>query len=1121
MIVSVCGQQVNSTPPGAGSSQTNKGGNFTPHEAVSVSVAMRSVQDNYPYPQILNVCSVISSESQSVLHHAPQQFSSKDSFVLPEHRFMDSRSGHRSGCNGNEATHMRASNVPMPKPGAALNLPANTSGTGRQQRLASSYTPFLANQKEAQSVHRIATVHPQQIFPAPDTTLHTVSQQNAHMTQIQQNALLPTNQGEAKADPARPDSFSKSRDIRSVASLAPQGQQAVADAKNDHPKGCDKRLRNIPSTKCPPSGYRIREFHELLPHSYPNVRRYHWEETSFYRATSCLRGETALASKQQTSQIERPLRECVCCPPDTSQQNTRQGQANVFQPHVQQQERPDLPRVNAQRVGTNAHFSLQPQSSQQGLPTTSPSNNSQLSRFSGPTAEGLGRPSHLSSATIPVAPLSAQNGLPIQLQEAPNGSSQTYSRSLPTHPEKHLHSNHPRFPFHRQEHAMPSGSPHTEAYWQVRGNEKQLYHGANMQIVPGGGDGNLRNYYLHSQRQQPQQQNVAQLHQQQQHLHQKEHETQQLQQHHQQQGPQQQQLTLKQLQQRQQQRFLIKQQLQWRQQQHQPQHRPQQPVEQRHCYHQKQPYRQQQQHQLMKRQEQQWQQRQQQQPQSSQQQVRVNRYQLQHEEQNQHQQQQQQQPPPSWLVHYQQRAEYLQPPTSSYQVAQTRVCSQPPPTTKPQWQQGFHLSVPPAPSQETSIPRKSFCSTSSNGSAVVQVGSQASLTQTEHAHTGSDLSWQGARDMTGIQNGNGINIGPNQSNLATPVQTSDQQVGVSGKNVTEFSANAPHTLQAVVCQAGNISSQPPPDDTTCGSITAVPYANIPCSSSAGSTLKASTVYSVSGPSRPSSSLDETNSRPIVSSVCRERQENRTFVMPRSHSGGSVPAKTSLLESEGEVDLSINSRVTKKDLRLNRPIFQSIEDTPPPLHAESERKSPFTDINSTGHSETKPVADEGKELFETCSVEPSKESEPCSVTEKELQTDLDTPGRQPNRQGKPSQSQMLEAPCLIKPILTVQESDNGIVLSWDLQNRENESKVKKYELFAMSSSTETTSSNCWDLLGLVDALDLPMACTLNQFLPGASYSFTVRALTADDRCGMFSDPCSVTFNGSLLTVTEKK
>ena len=325
----------------------------------------------------------------------------------------------------------------------------------------------------------------------------------------------------------------------------------------------------------------------------------------------------------------------------------------------------------------------------------------------------------------------------------------------------------------------------------------------------------------------------------------------------------------------------------------------------------------------------------------------------------------------------------------------------------------------------------------------------------------------------------------------------------------------------MVCQAGNISSQPPPDDTTCGSITAAPYANIPCSSSVGSTLKASTIYSVSGPSKPSSSLDETNSRPIVSSVCRERQENRTFVMPTSHSGGSVPAKTSLLESEGEVDLSINSRVTKKDIMLNRPIFQSIEDTPPPLPAESERKSPFTDINRTGHSETKPVADEGKELFETCSVEPGKESEPCSVTEKELQTDLDTPGRQPNRQAKLSQSQMLEAPCLIKPILTVQESDNGIVLSWDLQNRENESKVKKYELFAMSSSTETTSSNCWDLLGLVDALDLPMACTLNQFLPGASYSFTVRALTADDRCGMFSDPCSVTFNGSLLTVTGKK
>ena len=102
---------------------------------------------------------------------------------------------------------------------------------------------------------------------------------------------------------------------------------------------------------------------------------------------------------------------------------------------------------------------------------------------------------------------------------------------------------------------------------------------------------------------------------------------------------------------------------------------------------------------------------------------------------------------------------------------------------------------------------------------------------------------------------------------------------------------------------------------------------------------------------------------------------------------------------------------------------------------------------------------------------------------------------------------------IKPVLSVEQSDNGIILSWDLTNRENESKVVKYELYVMSVATEAGSLADWESLGIVNALALPMACTMTQFLPGASYHFAVRAITENGLCELFSEPYSITVNGS--------
>ncbi|XP_068724397.1 uncharacterized protein [Montipora capricornis] len=117
--------------------------------------------------------------------------------------------------------------------------------------------------------------------------------------------------------------------------------------------------------------------------------------------------------------------------------------------------------------------------------------------------------------------------------------------------------------------------------------------------------------------------------------------------------------------------------------------------------------------------------------------------------------------------------------------------------------------------------------------------------------------------------------------------------------------------------------------------------------------------------------------------------------------------------------------------------------------------------------------------------------------------------QADQKEKASQVETNEKMLSLKPALSIEQSKMNIVISWDLPNRELECNVIKYELFVLSASSQTDPSSSWDLLGVVDALALPMACSMNQVQAGASYYFTVRAITEKYERGLFSDPCFVT------------
>ncbi len=63
-------------------------------------------------------------------------------------------------------------------------------------------------------------------------------------------------------------------------------------------------------------------------------------------------------------------------------------------------------------------------------------------------------------------------------------------------------------------------------------------------------------------------------------------------------------------------------------------------------------------------------------------------------------------------------------------------------------------------------------------------------------------------------------------------------------------------------------------------------------------------------------------------------------------------------------------------------------------------------------------------------------------------------------------------------------------------------VKKYQIFAYQEAAAPPTVDLWKSVGAVNALKLPMACTLTQFQAGHKYHFSVRAEDEHGRVGDF-------------------
>uniref|UniRef100_A0A8C4QS30 Fibronectin type-III domain-containing protein n=1 Tax=Eptatretus burgeri TaxID=7764 RepID=A0A8C4QS30_EPTBU len=101
----------------------------------------------------------------------------------------------------------------------------------------------------------------------------------------------------------------------------------------------------------------------------------------------------------------------------------------------------------------------------------------------------------------------------------------------------------------------------------------------------------------------------------------------------------------------------------------------------------------------------------------------------------------------------------------------------------------------------------------------------------------------------------------------------------------------------------------------------------------------------------------------------------------------------------------------------------------------------------------------------------------------------------------------------RPLLKLGRADNqgAIVLQWSVAEPVQESTTphrapaESYHIYAYHEDIQQGAATQWKKIGDVQALPLPMACTLTQFMVGSRYYFTVRAKDAFGRFSPFCEP----------------
>ena len=102
--------------------------------------------------------------------------------------------------------------------------------------------------------------------------------------------------------------------------------------------------------------------------------------------------------------------------------------------------------------------------------------------------------------------------------------------------------------------------------------------------------------------------------------------------------------------------------------------------------------------------------------------------------------------------------------------------------------------------------------------------------------------------------------------------------------------------------------------------------------------------------------------------------------------------------------------------------------------------------------------------------------------------------------------------LPKPTIFAIPKENGATLKWSIEELNETFSIESYEVFSYQSAKEDRSvpsiDMLWNKIGVFEALELPMQCTVTNMRRQSRYHFMVRAVDCSDRAGPFSQHCTV-------------
>lgn len=115
---------------------------------------------------------------------------------------------------------------------------------------------------------------------------------------------------------------------------------------------------------------------------------------------------------------------------------------------------------------------------------------------------------------------------------------------------------------------------------------------------------------------------------------------------------------------------------------------------------------------------------------------------------------------------------------------------------------------------------------------------------------------------------------------------------------------------------------------------------------------------------------------------------------------------------------------------------------------------------------------------------------------------------PNQRSLPSWKKLPPPPKVSLSKTIESRIPQALVLSWNMTMNRCMADIVSYQIYAYQEvPNQPPKPELWKKIGDVNALPLPMACSLTQFSIGEKYHFAVRAVDVYSRIGPFSSPQS--------------